>query len=45
MRSAGIVQLDGVTPTLPKLERSARFFIPGISVLDAPFLSMKRLRS
>jgi hypothetical protein len=41
----GVVQLGGVTPTVLKLGRSARFFIPGIPGLDASFLSMKRLRS
>ena len=45
MWSTIIVQLGGVTPTVPKLGGSARFFIPGIPGLDASFLSMKRLRS
>ena len=37
-----IVQLGAVTPTVPKSERSARFFIPGIPGLDALSLSMTR---
>src|SRR5215469_12121108 len=38
------LQLGAVMPTIPKLGRSARFYIRGIPRLDASSLSMKRLR-